>query len=188
MHSKHCAITVATVAALAGLSASATAQTAVTPRPPVVVTPSPSVAVTPTPTAVVAEKEAVRPNIPLLAGGTLVLAVGYAPAVITGIISDHKGDDKLFIPVVGPWLDMGERGCDTGEVFNCGSSGIETAALIVDGAVQGIGALAMVGSLFIPEHKTVVRAARADTDRPRIQVAPTSMGGHGYGLIAAGTF
>jgi hypothetical protein len=188
MHShKHCAVTLATTLALAGLSASASAQT-VTPNPPVIVTPPPSTAA-PYPPTVVAESKTVRPNVPLLGAGLATVAIGYAPALIVGIVSDHKGDDKLFIPVVGPWLDMGQRGCDTGEFVNCGSSGIETAALIVDGAVQGIGALAFVGGLLTTQHKTVVHtAARADANKPRVQFAPTSMGGHGYGLTAAGTF
>jgi len=63
--------------------------------------------------------------------------------------SDHKGDDQLFIPVVGPWLDIGKRGCSGATVptsdgpfevasgEHCGSSDIETAALIADGTIHG---------------------------------------------------
>jgi hypothetical protein len=148
----------------------ATAEVVVAPAPPPHVT---------------TERESVRPNLPLMGTGLITLTVGYAPALVVAIESDHKGDDKLFIPVVGPWLDMGKRGCDPLEV-NCGSSGIETAALITDGVVQGLGALQIVAGLVTPQYRTVVHSA--SNGKPRVRIAPSSLGGRGYGLFAAGTF
>src|SRR6266567_6194080 len=59
----------------------------------------------------VTAEEKVLPNPPMLVSGLTTLAIGYAPALGVAIGSDHKGDDQLFIPVVGPWLDIGNRGC-----------------------------------------------------------------------------
>src|SRR5262249_23148051 len=84
------------------------------------------------------EESHILPNPALLGGGLGTIVLGYTPAMIVGIVSDHKGDDKLFIPVVGPWLDLGQRGCsgttvvgpngpfDVSDQKNCGTSGIET--------------------------------------------------------------
>src|SRR4051812_12184536 len=49
----------------------------------------------------------VLPNPLLLQTGFVTLAAGYGAAVIAGEASEHKGDNKLFIPVAGPWLDLG---------------------------------------------------------------------------------
>src|SRR4051794_33130756 len=125
---------------------------------------STTVVVPPPPTPVVAERNVV-PNPTLFRSGVGTFVVGYAPAVVVGIVSDHKGDDNLFIPVVGPWLDLGKRDCSGATVLtsdgpyevasrsNCGTSDIETAALIATGVVQGAGVLQMLGSLFVPQKR-----------------------------------
>jgi hypothetical protein len=147
-------------------------------------------------TPVTAEQN-VLPNPPLFVAGLTSLAIGYAPALGVAIGSDHKGDDQLFIPVVGPWLDIGKRGCSgvtvpTGdgpfEVAsgqNCGSSDIETAALIADGTIQGLGILQVVASLFVPEKRVTVVGS---SQKPSFAVAPTSFAGRGAGAVAAGRF
>src|SRR5882762_4110338 len=62
------------------------------------------------PAAVVAERS-VLPNPGLLGVGIGTFVVSYGPAVAVGAISDHKGDHNLFIPVAGPWIDLGNRDC-----------------------------------------------------------------------------
>jgi hypothetical protein len=154
--------------------------------------------ITPVPvTAPVTAEQHVLPNPPLLASGLTGLVVGYLPALGVAIASDHKGDDELFIPVAGPWLDLGKRSCsgvtvatadgpyEVASQKNCGSSGIETAALIADGAVQGLGALQVIGSFFIPERRLV---STSKTHAPRFAVVPTSFAGHGAGAVATGNF
>lgn len=182
--------------------------TVITPAPttPPPATPAPGESVTvvnpaPTTEPVGAEQHKAIPNRPLLATGVVTLAVGYGAAVAVGVFSDHKGDNKLFIPVVGPWLDLGQRGCSGATIptsngpyelssqSNCGTSGIETAALIVDGAVQGLGALATVGSFFIPETRfRGLAQTTPSSSGPRFAVAPTSFGGRGAGAVAVGHF
>jgi hypothetical protein len=154
--------------------------------------PGPVVVVAP----VVAEQHNVIPNPTLLRSGFGTLVLGYVPAVIGGIASDHKGDDNLFIPVAGPWIDLGTRNCSGATVLtsngpydlttrsNCGTSDIERAALITTGIVQGAGVLQMLGSLFVPDRQVKIVAA---SRLPRLVVTPTYFAG-GAGAMASGTF
>jgi hypothetical protein len=143
----------------------------------------------------VAERS-VLPNPTLLGSGAGTFVLGYAPAVVVGIVSDHKGDDNLFIPVAGPWIDLGKRDCSGATILtsngpfelasrsNCGTSDIERAALITTGIVQGAGVLQMLASLFVPDRRvTVVAHSRG----PKIMVAPTYFAG-GAGAMASGRF
>jgi hypothetical protein len=186
MKAKRTVLTLAaatTVKVLVPTSAHAQSTTVVTP-PVQVATP------------VTAEKN-VLPNPPMLVSGLTSLAIGYAPALGVAIGSDHKGDDQLFIPVVGPWLDIGKRGCSGATVptsdgpfevasgEHCGSSDIETAALIADGTIQGLGALQILASLIVPEKRVMVVGS---SRKPSFAVAPTSFAGRGAGAVAAGRF
>lgn len=85
------------------------------------------------------------PNRPLLTTGSVLLVSSYVPAVVGAAISDRQGDDNLYIPVAGPWMAM-TRGADEKPGYK--------ALLIADGALQGVGALAVLSSLFIPEERT----------------------------------
>src|SRR5262249_47553061 len=94
--------------------------------------------VPPPPIPVVAERSVV-PNARRLGSGVGTLVLGYAPGVVVGIVSDHKGDNNLFIPVAGPWIDLGKRDCQGATVLtndgpfelssrsNCGTSDFERA-------------------------------------------------------------
>jgi hypothetical protein len=142
---------------------------------------------------VIAERSTL-PNRSLLGSGVGTLLVGYAPSVVFGIVSDHKGDNNLFIPVAGPWIDLGTRNCSGATVLtsngpydlstrsNCGTSDIERAALITSGIVQGAGALQILASLFIPEKRVAVIARS-----PKFIVTPTYFAG-GAGAMAIGRF
>ena len=90
------------------------------------------------------------PNRPMLITGAVVLGGTYGASAIVGAASDRAADDKLFIPVVGPWLDLKNRDCETND---CGNDTLNKALLIGDGALQGLGALTLVLSLVIPESR-----------------------------------
>ena len=155
---------------------------------------SSTVVVPPPPAPVVAERSVV-PNPTLLGSGVGTFVVGYAPSVVVGIVSDHKGDDNLFIPVVGPWLDLGKRDCSGATVLtsdgpfelasrsNCGTSDIERAALIASGVVQGAGVLQMLGSLFVPQRRVDVVARAAGRASGDSDLLPRWSGSHGVGTI-----
>ncbi len=64
--------------------------------------------------------------------------------MIGGAISDRKQDQKLDIPVAGPWMSL-NRGDQTAA---------QKTLLTLDGVAQGAGALAVLISLVIPERTT----------------------------------
>ena len=112
------------------------------------------------------------PNRPLLSTGAVLLASGYAPAAIGGALSAREEDEKLYIPVAGPWMTLAQ-----GERETAG----ERTLLVIDGAVQSLGALAMLSSLFIPERHTENWYLIGANQRVRLTTA-------GLGLGAIGRF
>lgn len=114
------------------------------------------------------------PNRPLLATGSSVFVLSYAPAVIFQAVEERNKD--LYIPVAGPWMDFAKGDDGT----------LAKTLLAADGALQGLGALMMVGSLFLPERQTrnwYLIGSRDDT----LHVSPRMSRG-AYGLFAHGAF
>ena len=56
------------------------------------------------------------PNRALLHSGVFMLGVPYVASIIVAAGSDHPGDSNLYLPVAGPWMDLGSRG-------SCGDPG-----------------------------------------------------------------
>ena len=110
-------------------------------------------------------RETHLPNRSLLSTGAGVFLLSYAPSVVIGAMSPRDADKKLFIPVAGPWMDLGHRGC--GPEHPCGKGeDIATAMLITSGVVQGAGVLMALGSLVIPESTTITeKTATGDEAR-----------------------
>lgn len=124
------------------------------------------------------------PNPALLRSGIVALGVPYAASVLVGFTSDHEGDKNLYLPVAGPWLDLGQRGgCGEGYATPCDRETAYKALLVVDGVVQAIGALEILGAFVYPETHT----SSAST-RPTWSVRPAQLAAGGYGLSAFGSF
>lgn len=168
---------------------SGTNTTVIIPQPAV---PPPAVGITtttaatttpPAPMADVPVTENKSPiNRPLLLTSTLVLGGTYAASAVASITSDRPSDKShLAIPVVGPWLDLANRDTD---VRPSNNEGLNKAFLIADGVAQGLGAIGVVASFFIPE-KTVRHFYVLGNEK--IHVAPTRVG-TGYGIGGGGTF
>jgi hypothetical protein len=132
----------------------------------------------------------------LLGAGLATFVFSYAPAATVPIYSDHKGDQYLYIPFAGPWLDLANRGCagptvmtpngpyELSSARTCGTSAVEEGALITAGIFQGLAALQIMGSFFIPEN----RAPRIEVGAmPRFAIVPT-VGVNGIGAMARGRF
>jgi hypothetical protein len=120
-------------------------------------------------------------NKPLLITGSALLLAGYVPALVISQTSERPIDqDKLFIPVVGPWLNLVDRDCDDRE---CQNEDRNKGLLIADGVVQGVGALSVLLSLVLPGKTTQNWYLIGDT-----QVGPMYVGKSVYGLGAAGKF
>src|SRR5689334_23749882 len=100
----------------------------------------------------IAQVSQTRPNQAMLTSGAFALGVPYVASIIVAAESAHPGDKNLYVPVAGPWMDLGDRHCAAGE--NCGHEGLYKGLLIVDGLFQGIGALNIAGAFLFPETLT----------------------------------
>jgi hypothetical protein len=122
------------------------------------------------------------PNKPLIASGFITFGIPYTVSVFVGATSNREEDRALFIPLVGPWIDLATRGGCPPLAANCNGETAAKAGLIVDGIFQGIGVITMAsGFLWRSKSYTVVRSAGID------MVAPWSTGSGG-GLAAIGHF
>jgi hypothetical protein len=124
------------------------------------------------------------PNRALLQSGVVALGVPYAASAVVAITSDHPGDKNLYLPVVGPWFDLGNRGSCGGALEpSCDRETAYKALLVADGIVQGIGALEIIGAFIYPEARTT----RAATERTWA-ITPARLAVGSYGLAAFGRF
>jgi hypothetical protein len=138
-----------------------------------------------------------RPNRTLLSTGTGIFVLSYGSSVVAGAVSDRDEDKRLFIPVVGPWMDLANRDCGANPCG--GTEDVAKAMIITSGIVQGAGVLMALGSLLIPESTSVSERTSAGTrarpsesahigaTKPEIRFAPVSFAA-GAGLGAVGRF
>jgi hypothetical protein len=130
-----------------------------------------------------------RPNRALLSTGAGIFILSYGASVIAGASSDRDSDKRLFIPVVGPWMDLADRQCNLSNP--CGSNeDLAKAMIVTSGVVQGAGVLLAIGSLAIPEstrveERTVAKAK--SPPKPKFAVLPVSFRA-GAGVGAVGRF
>jgi hypothetical protein len=113
----------------------------------------------------------------LITGGALLVGTYATTAALTAA-NGPTADKDLYIPVVGPWINIADRGSDRSH---------ETRDILLiagSGVLQGVGAVLAVSSFFIPEK---VPAARINAGNVKMQVTPTAGPGAG-GIGAIGTF
>lgn len=145
--------------------------------PPARAVAPPSVILLPPPRDVVVVEEK-TPNFGLITAGAVMFGVPYTTSVIVAAASDRASDHSLYIPLVGPWIDLGRRGqCTT---LRCDGETGNKVLLVVDGIFQGVGALQMLGGFVFPSTRTVTRTAG-------VHVTPTA-GLSSVGLAAFGSF
>jgi hypothetical protein len=117
--------------------------------------------------------------------GLITFGLSYIPALVVAGTSDVSADHHLYVPIVGPWLDLGGRpGCGPGQI-SCDAETTNKVLLVFDGIFQGIGAITTVAGFLSPERHEVVSAA--DSDKPTLHLAPANVAS-GYGLAAFGSF
>ncbi|HLK37912.1 MAG TPA: hypothetical protein VKU41_14220 [Polyangiaceae bacterium] len=139
---------------------------------------------------VVTEKttsEATGPSMAMVGSGVVIFGVSYLPVVVVGATSGLEADHTLFVPIAGPWIDFAQRpGCSP--AAQCNGENTDRVLLAVDGVLQGVGALTIVGGLLTTAHETTtVRTARA-LDAPKLRLAPARLASGAYGVVAAGAF
>ena len=167
-----------------------TTTTVTTPPPVVIVNPPqperPSV-VTTTP-----EYETVydRYNAPMFVTGALVFLGSYGASVIVAASSGQqeldRGNDRLYVPVIGPWLALNDRGSCPITSSSCDNETTKKVLLVADGVFQAAGVITMVGGILSPSsHRTVVR-----TTSNKVRVTPTVVGTQHLtpGLSLSGAF
>jgi hypothetical protein len=192
-------------ASIAGAQTTQVTTTTPTP-PPVVAQPAPpaTVVVQPAPAPVVAtttttgaavasdpvaretREEAYVPNPYLLTTGFILWGGAYTASVIVAAQSSNSADQHLYVPVVGPWIDLGNRGSCPVSSNACNDETSNKVLLILDGAVQAIGTLEVIWGFIRPEHReiTTIHATRYTPD---IKLTPASVAS-GYGLTALAQF
>ncbi len=89
------------------------------------------------------------------------------------------GDKDLYIPIVGPWINIAER---NGNQYKDNTR--DTLLIAGSGVLQGVGALMAVTSFFVPEK---VPAARIQAGNVKMEITPQA-GAGGGGIGAVGVF
>jgi hypothetical protein len=157
-----------------------TSTTTTTTPPPVVIvnpnTPPPQTTTYVDPEGHVVEDDW---NAPVFVSGAVIFGASYGAAAIASSASDHPGADRLWVPVVGPWLALNDWGSCPIDQPRCDSNTTDKVLLIADGVFQAAGIITMVDGLLSPSHHRVVTRT-ADT---KVHVTPT-----GSGLAVFGHF
>jgi hypothetical protein len=123
-------------------------------------------------------------NRPLMVTSVILLGGTYTASAIDADVSSRYVDQhNLYYPIVGPWMDYANRGgCPV--AGSCTAETGNKALLILDGIGQGLGAIGIVTSLFLPEKSTRHWFLIGNSG---VHAAP-SLVGTGYGLGAGGVF
>lgn len=170
------------------------------PPPPVVEpvpeqTPPPAVIVNPPPEAprtviVQPEYETYTDawNAPLFLSGALVFAGSYGTSVAIAVASNDdaidRGNDRLVVPVVGPWLALNDRPDCPVLNENCDNETTKKVLLVADGILQAGGVISMITGLLQPtQHRVLTRPATVST---KVHVVPQAS--NGAGLMVFGHF
>jgi hypothetical protein len=160
------------------------------PAPTVIINPPP-----PAPAPVVSPQPEYREvydsyNAPMFAAGAAMFALSYGASVITAATNgDERGNNRLYVPVVGPWLALNERGdCDILR-SSCDHETTAKVLLIADGVFQAAGVIGMLDGLLRPStHHVLVTSNKVDT---KTRVRPTLIGsvsGSAPGISVRGGF
>jgi hypothetical protein len=119
----------------------------------------------------------------LVTTGVVTLGLSYGAAALVAATSTHQGDNRLYVPVLGPWLDLADRGSCPVESSSCDHETTNKILLVSDGVIQAVGALTILSGLMSPSRPLAqVGGLKIAT------VAPVSYGAGRPGLAAVGTF
>ncbi|MGH7439139.1 MAG: hypothetical protein ACRENE_25910 [Polyangiaceae bacterium] len=125
------------------------------------------------------------PNTTVVTTGLVTFGIAYGTAVIVAAQSSQDADHHLYVPIVGPWLDLGNRpSCGVGNVA-CDTETTSKVLITVDGVFQAVGAITTVFGLLDPTPR---RRAAAKNAGLTLHMTPAPMGAGGYGLVAVGAY
>ncbi len=130
------------------------------------------------------DRDLVRPHRSMLITGSALFLGAYGVTAAGAALSDTDADKRLYIPLVGPWLDLGDRECGFGQ---CGfREDVNILHIIGSGAAQATGLVLAVASFFVEER----RGGRPAPQRPAPEPPRTTFHvvPHFGGIGAVGTF
>jgi hypothetical protein len=181
----------AVTAGLVGMwSTTSRAQEAVPPPAPETAPPSGIVTpVAPSQTHSETVTERGGPSMAELSAGLLTLGVSYGAGAIVAATSSLPADHQMFVPVVGPWMALPNRGgCGGSSGLSCNTQTTYEVLVVADGIGQALGALMIIGAFLHPEQRTVTQSNTTAAETPTVRFLPTSFDGSAYGVQALGTF
>ena len=151
--------------------------------------PPPAVATTQTTGAPVvreSREEGYMPNRYLLTTGFILWGVPYLSGVVVASQSSNSADQHLYVPIVGPWVDLGQRApCPVGS-NDCNNETTNKVLLGVDGVLQAVGTIEVIWGFLRPEHREITTIG-ATRYTPKIRLSPAHVAS-GYGLSAFAEF
>jgi hypothetical protein len=126
-----------------------------------------------------------RPNRSMLMTGLFAFGTPYIASMGIAATSSTTADANLWIPLLGPWLDLGARpACASSSA--CGTQNGYKVLLAADGLLQSFGAFQLVGAFLWPEVVTVAKVTTASG--ATVSLKPAPVGRDGYGVAAVGHF
>jgi hypothetical protein len=149
--------------------------------------PAPVVVVRPATDTVQTRTESNGPDTRKIGGGIVTFGISYGVAVVVAATSDHQGDNHLYVPIVGPWLDFGDRGrCP--QNGSCNPEIGNRVLIAVDGVFQAIGVLGVASGFLFPRTHEVTTTTTAAATQATVQITPVEYPHGGLGLAAVGRF
>ena len=124
-------------------------------------------------------------NSNVIVTGVMTFGVAYGIAAIAAASSDRSSDKRMYVPVLGPWLAMADRGDCPVEEASCDNETTDKILMAVDGVFQAVGVATAVYGVLSP----VTVTHTTTTAKAGVHVVPVSRNdGHSAGLGIAGTF
>jgi hypothetical protein len=161
------------------------------PAPPAEAPPPSVVAPTVAPSQTHSETVSERggPSMAELSAGLITLGVTYGAGAIVAATSSLPADHQMFVPVVGPWMALPNRGgCGGSSGLSCSTQTTYEVLVVADGVGQALGALMIIGAFLHPQERTVTQSNTTAVEKPTVRFLPVSFDGSAYGVQALGTF
>jgi len=132
-----------------------------------------------------------RPRTGLVIAGAIVAGIPYFFSVVTASAASGNNETGwLYVPVVGPWMTLGQRNYGCNSLDNANQSTSQSLACVGDiFAVMGLiadGILQATGATLLAVGVAASRPALVRDDEA-VHVTPMRVG-TGYGAGVAGSF
>jgi hypothetical protein len=124
-----------------------------------------------------------EPRAAFVLAGAGGLALAYGGSIAAAALSQHGLDRSLYIPLLGPWLDLaGRDSCGFSDQRPCYREGVNKVLLASDGVIQSLGLAALLFGVIRPAP------AAGSARSPQLQLGMVPLGRGDPGVAAFGTF